>query len=217
MTSSTDMEYIPKTIHYCWFGGKKTPLAKRCIASWRRTCPEYNILEWNENNYDLNSNRFAKEAYDSKKYGFVVDPVRLDIIHKYGGIYLDCDVELIKPLDYLLKYDAFFAFQKKNMKKQQCEIALGLGFGAKPNNDIIAEYLELYKDTPFTEMVSTDREKSILVKYGLVLDGNEHLLDGNIKILDSDVLCPMGWKDKKLHISNKTCGIHWFKMSWKVA
>ena len=105
-----DSTSIPKTIHYCWFGGNKTTLANRCIDSWRRTCPEYNIMEWNEHNYDLDSNRFAKEAYAKKKYGFVVDPVRLDIVYRYGGIYLDCDVELIKPLDDFLKYDAFFAF-----------------------------------------------------------------------------------------------------------
>jgi mannosyltransferase OCH1-like enzyme len=90
--NSIDSANIPKTIHYCWFGGNKTTLANRCIDSWRKTCPEYKIIEWNEHNYDLDSNRFAKEAYDKKKYGFVVDPVRLDIIYRYGGIYLDCDV-----------------------------------------------------------------------------------------------------------------------------
>ena len=209
LANPTDSTSIPKTIHYCWFGGNKTALANRCIDSWRRICPEYEIVEWNEHNYDLDSNRFAKEAYDRKKYGFVVDPARLDIV------YLDCDVELIRPLDDFLKYDAFFAFQKKNIKKQNCNIALGLGFGAKPNNEIIAKYLDLYKDIPFTEIDSPTREQSILLKYGLTLNGKEQLLGGNTKILDVDVLCPMGWKDKKLRIYEKTCGIHWFTMSWK--
>ena len=94
---------IPKKIHYCWFGGApKSKLAKKCIKSWKRKCPDYEIIEWNESNYDVTKIPFMKEAYDAKKWGFVPDYARLDIIYNNGGIYLDTDVEIVKSLDDLL-------------------------------------------------------------------------------------------------------------------
>ena len=94
---------IPKVIHYCWFGGNPLPEeAKRCIESWKKYCPDYKIIEWNENNYDVNSNEYMKAAYKEKKWAFVSDYARIDVVYKCGGIYMDTDVELVKELDTFL-------------------------------------------------------------------------------------------------------------------
>lgn len=99
---------IPKVIHYCWFGDKPIPkMAKKCLKSWGKYCPGYEIKLWNEDNFDLNCNQYVKEAYEAKKWAFVTDYARLYIVYHYGGIYLDTDVELIQPLDSLLKEQAF--------------------------------------------------------------------------------------------------------------
>ena len=102
---------IPKIIHYCWFGGAELPEKDRkCIESWKKFCPDYQIIEWNENNYDVTKNTYMYQAYQAKKWGFVPDYARLDIIYQHGGIYLDTDVELVKNLDSLLENDAFMGF-----------------------------------------------------------------------------------------------------------
>ena len=102
---------IPKIIHYCWFGGKPFPSAvQKCIDSWKKYLPDYEIREWNETNYDLDKCKFAKEAYDQKKWAFVTDFVRLDVVYQYGGIYFDTDVEVIKSFDDLLNNKAFLGF-----------------------------------------------------------------------------------------------------------
>ena len=99
---------IPKKIHYCWVGGNsKPPLVKKCIQSWKKYCPDYEIIEWNESNYDISKNIYMKQAYEAKKWAFVTDYMRLDIIYEHGGIYLDTDVELIKNIDDLLSNEAF--------------------------------------------------------------------------------------------------------------
>ena len=99
---------IPKILHYCWFGKKKLPaLAKKCIASWKKYCPDYELILWNEDNFDLNSNTYVREAYDSGKFAFVTDYVRLWALYRYGGIYMDTDVEVIKSLDKFLVHPAF--------------------------------------------------------------------------------------------------------------
>ena len=103
------MERIPKKIHYCWVGGTAKPKSVQyCIDSWKKYCPDYEIIEWNEDNYDFSKNRYMKEAYDNKKWGFVPDYARLDIIYQHGGIYMDTDVEMVANLDDLLEYEGFF-------------------------------------------------------------------------------------------------------------
>lgn len=106
---------IPKKIHYCWFGRNPlTESAKKCIESWKKYCPEYEIIEWNENNFDLTENRYAREAYEQKKWAFVSDYARLKIVYEQGGIYMDVDVELIKPLDELTELDGYMGFEKRD-------------------------------------------------------------------------------------------------------
>ena len=95
---------IPKIIHYCWFGGGPISAeSQKCMESWKKYCPDYKIIEWNEQNFDISQNRYAQQAYEAKKYAFVSDYVRLAVLYEYGGIYLDTDVELVRPLDELLE------------------------------------------------------------------------------------------------------------------
>ena len=140
----SDEAKIPKLIHYCWFGKNPIPEKnKKWMESWRKYCPDYEIVEWNESNYDVRKNRFMEQAYKEKKWGFVPDYARLDIIYNYGGIYLDTDVELIKPLDELLYQEAFAGVDDTNL------VSLGLGFGAVKENNVIKDMLNLYKDADF--------------------------------------------------------------------
>ena len=135
---------IPKIIHYCWFGGNPLPeLAKKCIASWKLYCPDYEIKEWNESNFDLNYCDYVREAYDSKNWAFVSDVARLYALVTEGGIYMDTDVEVIKPLDNLLKYHAVSGFETETT------IPTGLIAGEK-ENPMLKELLYEYKNIHFT-------------------------------------------------------------------
>ena len=106
---------IPKIIHYCWFGKNEKPdIVKKCIDSWKKILNEYEIIEWNEKNFKIDSNKFVKQAYDSKKFAFVSDYVRVYALYNYGGIYLDTDVELLRPLDELLKDKMFCGWESRD-------------------------------------------------------------------------------------------------------
>ena len=103
---------IPKIIHYCWFGGKPLPdEAKKLISTWKKYCPDYDIREWNENNFDINDCFYVKEAFEAKKWAFITDYVRLKVLYDYGGVYMDTDVEVCKPLDDLLSYNGVSGFE----------------------------------------------------------------------------------------------------------
>ena len=133
---------IPKKIHYCWFGNNPLPEKDRkCIESWKKYCPNYEIIRHDENNYDISKNKYMKQAYESKKWGFVPDYARLDIIYNEGGIYLDTDVELTKNLDELLKYDAYMGFE------DDIHVSPGLGFGAIKHHEGIKKlYVKPYSN-----------------------------------------------------------------------
>ncbi len=116
---------IPKKIHYCWFGGNSlSSEVRECIASWRRFCPDYEIIEWNEKNFDVDCIRYTADAYRDRRWAYVTDYARLKIVYEQGGIYLDTDVELLRPLDPLLENKVYFGMQRAG------EVATGLGFGA---------------------------------------------------------------------------------------
>lgn len=141
---------IPKLIHYCWFG--KNPLpedARRCIASWRKYCPDYQIIEWNESNYDVTTNPYMYEAYQAEKWAFVSDYARIDIIYQHGGIYFDTDVELLKPLDALRNDPLFCGWESNVDETGENNVAFGLGFGAEPQNCILKEILNIYSTLSF--------------------------------------------------------------------
>ena len=136
---------LPKKIHYCWFGGNELPdLAIKCIESWKQYCPDYEIIEWNETNFDLECCDFVKEAYKAKKWAFVSDYARLKVVYDNGGIYLDTDVELVKPLDILLQEKCYFGEETTGY------VNTGLGFGAEKHNPTIDLLLKEYCNKHFT-------------------------------------------------------------------
>ena len=210
---------IPKTIHYCWFGRKQKPeLLKNCIKSWHEKCPDYKIIEWNEDNYDTdNSCKFVKEAYAQKKYAFVSDFVRYDVVYRYGGIYFDCDVKLLKSIDDLLQYNAFFGFERTFGKNNSSYyIATGLGFGAVKESKFIKGLLDIYSNKEhFDEISCTMRETPYFLSKGVIYNNTDQFIDDNIKILNSDALCPKAYKDDKINITDKTYSIHFYTGSWK--
>ena len=156
---------IPKKIHYCWFGRNPKPkLAEKCIASWKKFCPDYEIIEWNEDNFDVNMNGYTRMCIEQKKYAFLSDYVRLLVVAEHGGIYFDTDVEVLKSLDPLLANDAFFGFETSEY------VASGLGFGSVAHGTAIEAMVEEYdslldgtKGTVGCPILNT----SALVKLGL--------------------------------------------------
>lgn len=209
---------IPKKIHYCWFGGNPKPkIAEKCIKSWRKYCPDYEIVEWNEKTYDLTSAPlYVRQAYDAKKWAFVTDYVRLKVVYDHGGVYMDTDVELKKNLDPFLEYGAYFGFEEDEF------VATGLGFGAEKNFSILKEMMEDYLNNPFVrEDGSYDTEPCphkntrVLCRHGLALDGTKQLLEGNVLILPEEYLCPISYGDLKKKFSDNTVSIHWFTGSWQ--
>jgi len=206
---------IPKKIHYCWFGGKELPkLAKKCIKSWQKYCPDYEIICWNERNFDLSQNRYAKEAYENKKWAFVTDYVRLKVVYDEGGIYLDTDVEIIKNIDELLKYEAYMGFDEKGI------VATGLGFGAEAGNKVIGKMLEDYDNIPFVlsdgSMDLTpcpDRNTETLMALGMDMKNTDQEFMG-MRFLPREYLCPMDYYTGKKEITKKTYSIHHYCASW---
>ena len=203
---------IPKKIHYCWFGGKEMPLQNRkWIESWKKYCPNYEIIEWNEKNYDLGKNIFLKTAYENKMWGFVPDYVRLDVIYHWGGIYLDVDVELIRSLDELLYQDGYVGVEDNGL------INLGNGFGSKKENFIIKDLMGLYENremgTNVSPTASPSFEKEFWLKKGYHGDGNYQKID-NMTVLPKKVLCPKSYRTGICVTSEYTFSIHHYDGSW---
>lgn len=204
---------IPKKIHYFWFGkGKMPELHQRCVDSWTKVCPNYEIVRWDESNYDISKNKYMKQAYQAGKWGFVPDYARLDVVYEYGGIYLDTDVELVRPFDELLGVNGFAGFESKKL------VALGLGFGAKRHSKLLKclmdDYNErefLMKDGSLALTPSPFLQTEVLKKYGLELNNKFQMLDDFV-ILPTECLAP----DNNMipHITPNTYSIHHFAGSW---
>ena len=206
---------IPKVIHYCWFGkGEMPDLAKKCIKSWKKYCPDYEIICWNEDNFDVTKNRYTREAYAAKKWAFVTDVVRLQVVYERGGIYLDTDVELIKSLDGLLDANGFMGFDEKGI------VATGLGFGAEKGNRIIGEFLKEYADIPFVledgscDMTPCpDRNTATLKRLGMDTQNTDQTFMDMV-FLPQEYLCPKGFYDLFAHKTKNTYSIHHYVASW---
>ena len=206
---------IPKIIHYCWFGGAEKPKSvERCITSWRKLCPGYEILEWNEFNFDYEQLRYCSQAYHAKRWAFVSDYARLKIVLDQGGIYLDTDVELIKPLDDLISLDAFAGFQDSH------NVATGLGFGAVAGHSMVHAMEREYHDLAFIDENGRENltpcpvfNTDALIRHGLVPDGTRQLV-GGMTILPKEYLCPIDFKTKEMKITENTVSIHHFDSTW---
>lgn len=174
---------IPKKIHYCWFGGKEKPEdVKKYIASWKKYCPDYEIKEWNESNFDIYENDYCREAYEAKKWAFVANMARLVVLEKYGGIYMDTDVEVVMPFDNLLTYGAFMCFEKRD------SVSIGT-LGVEKGNPIIADFLTPYKNRHFVREDGSYDLTTNLKFITPVLTGKYHLaLNGQKQVLPHDVL-----------------------------
>lgn len=206
---------IQKKIHYCWFGNGTMPaITQKCIKSWKKYCPDYEIICWNEKNFDINQNKYMREAYEAKKWAFVSDYARLKIIYDNGGIYLDTDVELIKSPDKLLENQAFMGFDEKGI------VATGLGFGAEQGNEIIGEFLKDYDnisfilpDGTYDMMPCPDRNTATLKRLGMDTDNTDQTFMGT-KFLPKEYLCPMDYYTGKKTITKNTYSIHHYCASW---
>lgn len=202
---------IPKKIHYCWFGGKPKPkLAEKCIASWKKYCPGYEIIEWNEDNFDVNQNGYTRMCIEQKKYAFLSDYVRLVVVAEHGGIYFDTDVELIRPPDELLKLDAFYCFETDQY------VASGLGFGSVAGSQsiraMLAEYDCLLDGTGGTRGCPR-LNTAALVKLGLQQDGSMQTV-ADATILPSEYMNPFDPATGIICKTPNTVSIHWYCAAW---
>ena len=227
---------IPKVIHYCWFGGKEKPKSvQRCIASWRKYCPDYEIKEWNEDNFDVNMMPYTRDAYQAGKYAFVSDVARFWVLYHEGGVYFDTDVEVIKPIDGLIERGAFMGWEKPDALGN-IHVAPGLGLAAPKDFPLYKEvldgfsalsyYLEDGQWNPYTMIpLVTD----LLLQKGLKLDGGHQNVNVNdnanssvpvpvdvpvVTIYPADYLCPMDSLTGKIELTNNTHTIHHYSMSW---
>lgn len=206
---------IPKIIHYCWFGyGEKSDLAKKCIQGWKDKLKDYEIIEWNEKNFDINVNQYVKEAYENKKYAFVSDYVRLYALLNYGGIYLDTDVEVIKEFDEFLDLNGFAGFE-------DIELVSTAVLGAKKGNHIIEMWFDTYKNRKFIENGKIDDTTnvrvftSILLKYNLKQNNLlQSIYDDEICIYPINYFSPLRFGSKRPKVTNDTITIHWFEGTW---
>ena len=208
------MNTIPKKIHYCWFGRKsKTNLMKKCLKSWVKYCPDYEIIEWNEDNFPIEANEFTKYTYENRNYAFLSDYVRLLVVQRFGGLYLDTDVELVKNLDEFLETQGFIGFENDNY------LNTGQGFGAASNSVMISAMVMEYD-----LMIKSGEYKKRLIgcpilntmafeKMGLRKNGKQQRIEDFI-VYPSSVMNPYNGVTGKLNISENTISIHWYAKSW---
>lgn len=207
---------IPKVIHYCWFGGNPlTELAEKCIESWRKHFPDYQIVEWNENNFDINCCTYVRQAYEAKKWAFVSDYARFKILYESGGIYFDTDVEVIKPFDHILEKGGFMGCENA-----QGSVNPGLGIALPPGLDIIKEILDDYEASEFLKpdgscdlTTIVERTTNLLKRYGLVETSQIQQI-ADIYIYPMEYFCPIDIETGKMHITNNTYSIHRYDGSW---
>lgn len=203
---------IPKIIHCFWFSGEeKTELYKKCINSWKKYCPDYEIIEWNSQNYDVMKNEYMYEAYQNRKWAFVSDYARLDVLYEYGGIYMDMDVELISSLTPYLSAEGFFCRQADGF------LDLGSGFGVEKNDELIGKMLATYDGRKFVgsdgELDKTAQPQwldSILNDNGIRKNHNSEIIGKYIVLSNDYIMCDKG---NDLYDS-AIIGIHWHNGGW---
>ena len=213
---ATRQSKIPKTIHYFWFGGGEKPESVlKCIKSWKDKCPDFEIKEWNESNYDYHKHPYMEKAFADKKWAFVSDYGRLDVLYQYGGIYLDTDVEVLKDLSPMCDYNAFIGFENSE------KVNNGQGFGAVPKSPIIAELMACYDgDEPY-EIINGRKEymespkqcTKVLKRHGLIANGMRQTVD-EFEVFPVDFFCPLNFDTGKLKVTENTYSIHNFDGSW---
>ena len=206
---------IPKIIHYIWFGGNPLPEdAVKCINSWKKYCPDYEIKEWNESNFDINASGYMKEACAAKKWAFASDYARLSVLVEYGGIYMDTDVEVVKPLDEFLSLHAFSGFEtEKSVPTGLMACEKGHAFFKKLLHDYDGMHF-IDKNGNYDLTTNVTRITKACLDGGLILNNQKQEIDG-FTLYPNDFFCPLNHDDGKLYTTDNTHTIHWFAGSWK--
>ncbi|WP_418210488.1 glycosyltransferase family 32 protein [Bacteroides zhangwenhongii] len=213
---------IPKVIHFCWFGHNPLPAsAQKCIASWRKYFPDYEIKEWNEDNFDVNIIPYTSEAYSVKKYAFVSDYVRFWVLYHYGGLYFDTDVEVIRPMDDIIERGAFMGIEvPAQFGVTTLAVAPGLGIGCNSGLKLYQSVLERYenlhfllKDGNFNSFAVVRITTEALLNEGLKYT-NEIQKVADIWIYPVDYFNPLDDATGRLNITSNTRSIHWYSKTW---
>ena len=213
---------IPKIIHYCWFGHAPLPLsARKCIASWHTYFPDYEIKEWNEENFDIGIIPYVKEAYTAKKYAFVSDFARFWILYRYGGIYFDTDVEVIRSMDDIVSKGPFMGCEQNYMKSVfDFRINPGVGMGSIPGMGIYRELLDLYAGLHFVYSstnlkIVVEHTTELFMNHEIKKCGDGILYASGVYIYPADFFSPKSYVTKKIKITENTRTIHHFAGTWQ--
>ncbi len=221
---SKENQDIPKVIHYCWFGGKPLPKsAEKCIKSWRKFLPDYEIKRWDESNFDVNCIPYVSEAYAAKKYAFVSDYARFWILYREGGLYFDTDVEVIKPMEHIISAGPFMGFQNSyepGATPDELGVAPGLGLGVNPGLGLYKEILDVYSGLRFRNPDGSLNLKTVveyttetLCKYGLRGIPDIQTVAG-VTIYPGDYFSPIQGSTREMKITPNTVSIHYGDATW---
>lgn len=219
---------IPKIIHYCWFGGNPLPeSAKKCIASWKKFCPDYKIIQWDENNYNFKKNKYMSEAYQEKKWAFVSDYARVDVVYTYGGVYFDVDVELVAQIEPFLNDGLFCGWENRDKllekigQSYENSVAFGLGFGSEKGHPVLKRILELYEELSFYNADGTlnliacpKYQTQVLEEFGLSTVQRTLQKFMNVVVYPEDFFSPKSILTGNIKLTNNTVAIHHFSMTW---
>lgn len=219
---------IPKIIHYCWFGNAPLPpLALKCIESWKKYFPDYEIKLWNETNFDVNSIPYTQQAYQARKYAFVSDYARFWILYHFGGLYFDTDVEVVKPMDDIVGRGAYMGFETTIIKTGAGNVMFslgvnpGLGLGVNSGLGLYKELLNLYASLQFIRTDGSlclttvvDYTTRVLMKHGLIIENKIQEVAG-CWIYPTEFFCPINYWTKECIITKNTRSIHHYSESWK--
>ena len=206
---------IPKTIHYCWFGGKPLPTsAIKYIETWKKYLPDYEIIEWNESNFDLDKYPFAREALENNKYAFITDVCRLYVLKEYGGIYMDTDVEVLKPLDIFLEKAAFSGFENDDF------VPTGI-MASEKGGTWVTELLKYYDNRSFVkEDGELDTQSNtfiitqIMKEKGFIMNNTFQEIKEYVSFYPNDYFCPKSYKTGSIDLTENSYCIHHFAKSW---
>lgn len=208
---------IPKTIHYCWFGGNELPeLESRCIASWSKVMPHWEIRRWDETNFDVRRCAFSQGAYEAGLWAFVSDYARFEILREYGGVFLDTDVELLRPLDGLLDREAFTGFSKNEFF-----VNPGLIVSSEAGGRVVTDVVRKYESMEFEPLHGRIHPQSsprvltslLVDSYGLTRDGVRHELDG-MTVFPAEWFDPIDPHTGKMVVSPETYSVHYYSGTW---
>lgn len=212
---------IPKIIHYCWFGRGPLPKsAKKCIDSWQKFLPDYEIKEWNEDNFDVNSIPYTQQAYEAKKYAFVSDYARFWILYHYGGLYFDTDVEVVGNMDEIIDGGAFMGIEQGAFLNGMPMVAPGLGLGVEAEHPFYKRMLQVYGSLSYKKADGTQNMTTIvayttkeLYAHGMKVSEDKQKICG-IWIYPADYFCPMDSTTGIVTMTKRTVAIHHYDCSW---